>query len=204
MSAVVFARTYGGEKMRKLILTTASVLALGIGALDAGHAAAIGGPVPNAAGDEVRQAQQQLRNLGLYRGPVDGIVGPGTERALQRFQMSNGLAVTATLDPQTMARLLGAGGVSQAVRTPPSSYQATAAYSTEQVQAAQQRLRDLGLYHGAIDGVFGPQTRQAVERFQTISGLAVTAALDQQTMNRLVPGAGIGSSTLPRPVPSGR
>jgi peptidoglycan hydrolase-like protein with peptidoglycan-binding domain len=220
-------------KMRELILATTSVLALGVGAVDVSHAAGTGGLAPNArsdmpaasaaaigvTGDEVRQAQQQLRNLGLYRGALDGIAGPATKQALQQFQMSNGLAVTTTLDPQTMARLIGSRGVGQAASTPPNPNQANAVYPVvEEVREAQQRLRDIGLYHGAIDGIFGPQTRDAVARFQTISGLAVTAALDQQTMSRLLPRAGVGTgsstpqnpaqgtgpTTTPGPAPSGR
>jgi peptidoglycan hydrolase-like protein with peptidoglycan-binding domain len=207
-------------KMLKLVLATVAGLALGIGAVDAGHAAGYGSLAPNAGtnvpaasatgysstavgvtGDQILQAQQQLRNLGLYRGPVDGIAGPGTQRALRQFQMSNGLAVTGILDPQTMIKLIGAASTGQAARTQPSPNQADPAYSMTEVRAAQQRLRDVGLYHGAIDGVFSPQTRRAVERFQTINGLALTAALDQQTLSRLLPnaGPGIGSSIPPNP-----
>jgi peptidoglycan hydrolase-like protein with peptidoglycan-binding domain len=206
--------------MLKLVLTTVSGLALGIGAVDAGHAAGYGGLASNVGtnvpvayatiyssatvgvtGDEIRQAQQQLRNLGLYRGPLDGIAGPGTQRALQQFQMRNGLAVTGILDPQTMIKLIGAESIGQAARTQPSPNQASTAYSMTEVRAAQQRLRDVGLYHGTIDGIFSLQTRRAVERFQTITGLPVTAALDQQTISRLLPnaGPGIGSSTPPNP-----
>jgi hypothetical protein len=33
-------------------------------------------------------------------------------------------------------------------------------------RAVQRKLRDLGLYDGLVDGVFGPQTRSAIEQFQ--------------------------------------
>jgi len=60
----------------------------------------------NLSQDEVRQAQQQLAAQGLYRGPVDGLAGPEMQRALARFQQQNGLRRTATLDPDTMNRLM--------------------------------------------------------------------------------------------------
>ena len=60
----------------------------------------------NLSQDEVRQAQQQLAAQGLYRGPVDGLAGPEMQRALTRFQQQNGLRRTATLDPDTMNRLM--------------------------------------------------------------------------------------------------
>lgn len=39
----------------------------------------------------------------------------------------------------------------------------------------QQRLRSLGYDVGAIDGVVGPRTRRAIERFREDAGLATTA-----------------------------
>ena len=60
----------------------------------------------NLSQDEVRQAQQQLAAQGLYRGPVDGLAGAEMQRALIRFQQQNGLRQTATLDQDTMNRLM--------------------------------------------------------------------------------------------------
>ncbi len=50
---------------------------------------------------------------------------------------------------------------------------------TENVQMA---LRTQGYYHGAIDGLIGPQTRSALAQYQRSNGLAVTAAIDQPTL----------------------
>jgi peptidoglycan hydrolase-like protein with peptidoglycan-binding domain len=54
----------------------------------------------------IQQAQQQLRAQGLYRGAIDGVMGPRTEQALSRFQEQNGLPQSADLDQQTMDRLM--------------------------------------------------------------------------------------------------
>jgi peptidoglycan hydrolase-like protein with peptidoglycan-binding domain len=107
--------------IRKLILGTASILVLGIGgaALDF---SADADNVPNAvetsapgtshhwinaanlSKDDIRWAQVELHDLGLYNGSLDGAVGPETERALLDFQKSNGLERTGTLDQQTRGR----------------------------------------------------------------------------------------------------
>jgi Putative peptidoglycan binding domain len=50
---------------------------------------------------------------------------------------------------------------------------------TENVQMA---LRTQGYYHGAIDGLIGPQTRSALAQYQRSNGLVVTAAIDQPTL----------------------
>jgi len=125
--------------MRKLILATASVLALGIGGAAVDHAANAGNTVPNAgwnmppasgnsqhlqtaanlSKDDFRQAQLELRNIGLYNGSLDGVVGSKTRRALEQFQKNNGLDRTARLDGQTMVALFGNIGISQGSSMPP-------------------------------------------------------------------------------------
>ena len=115
--------------LRKLILGSASVLALGIGgaALDF---TADADDVPNAVGnmpsretshhwinaadlskDDIRWAQVELHNMGLYNGSLDGAVGPETQRALAEFQKTDGLKPTATLDQPTADALIGNTGV---------------------------------------------------------------------------------------------
>ena len=110
--------------IRKLALGTASVLALGIGgaALDF---VANADDFPNAASepsqhwinaanlskDDIRWAQVELHTIGLYKGSLDGVVGPETKRALLEFQEDNSLARTATLDQPTADALVGHTGV---------------------------------------------------------------------------------------------
>jgi len=141
MSAIR-ARAEREVNMRKLILAGASVLALGIGGLGASYAAGTGSTAPNAGANmpaassagysqnsmsfsraEIRQAQQHLRDQGLYKGHMDGILGPQTKQALSQFQKNNGLSQTATLDQATMDKLLGNSGASQGSSMPPTSHQ---------------------------------------------------------------------------------
>jgi peptidoglycan hydrolase-like protein with peptidoglycan-binding domain len=116
--------------IRKLILGTASVLALGIGgaaldfSADADGVSNAVGSMPSAPGtsqhwlnaanlskDDIRWAQVELHTMGLYNGSLDGVVGPQTKQALLGFQKSNDLARTATLDQQTADALIGNDGV---------------------------------------------------------------------------------------------
>jgi peptidoglycan hydrolase-like protein with peptidoglycan-binding domain len=62
----------------------------------------------SASPSDIRQAQEKLRQSHLYRGRIDGLLGPETQQAVQRYQQKNGLPVTATLDQATMSSLLGA------------------------------------------------------------------------------------------------
>jgi peptidoglycan hydrolase-like protein with peptidoglycan-binding domain len=124
--------------MRKFILGTASILALGIGGValdftaDADSVSNAVGNMPSAPGtshhwlnaanpskDDIRWAQLELHMIGLYNGSFDGIVGPATKRALLGFQKSNDLARTATLDQQTADALIGNTGVGEGSSMPP-------------------------------------------------------------------------------------
>jgi peptidoglycan hydrolase-like protein with peptidoglycan-binding domain len=71
--------------------------------------------------DDIRWAQLELRNRGLYRGSLDGIVGPETRRAVSQFQTINGLGPTASLDAQTWKALTGNPVIGEGTSTPSHS-----------------------------------------------------------------------------------
>jgi hypothetical protein len=43
------------------------------------------------------QVQAALQQQGYYHGPIDGVVGPGTQAAIAAYQQDNGLRVTGTI-----------------------------------------------------------------------------------------------------------
>lgn len=49
--------------------------------------------------------QQELRREGYYRGSIDGLIGPMTRTALERYQRDRGLYVTRAIDGPTLAAL---------------------------------------------------------------------------------------------------
>ncbi|HWL82055.1 MAG TPA: peptidoglycan-binding domain-containing protein [Roseomonas sp.] len=49
----------------------------------------------------MRNLQGRLRALGFYRGATDGVWGPGTQAAIERFQQGRGLQATGQLNPAT-------------------------------------------------------------------------------------------------------
>jgi hypothetical protein len=53
----------------------------------------------------VTGAQRALAAKGLYRGPIDGIVGPHTTHAIRTFQRQNGLPGNGVLTNETARRL---------------------------------------------------------------------------------------------------
>jgi lipid-binding SYLF domain-containing protein len=55
--------------------------------------------------DNIKKAQEALRDKGYEPGPSDGLWGPRTKAALRKYQESQNLPVTGRLDAETAAKL---------------------------------------------------------------------------------------------------
>jgi peptidoglycan hydrolase-like protein with peptidoglycan-binding domain len=55
--------------------------------------------------DTVVAVQRELAKLGYYHAPIDGVIGPQTERAISWFQSVNKLTVTGRIDDRTLNAL---------------------------------------------------------------------------------------------------
>jgi peptidoglycan hydrolase-like protein with peptidoglycan-binding domain len=69
----------------------------------------------------------------------------------------------------------------------------------DDIRWAQVELRTRGLYNGSLDGVLGPQTKQALDQFQTINGLNRTSSLDAATWDALTGDTSIGQGSSVQP-----
>lgn len=140
-----------------------------------------------------RYVQQQLSRLGFDPGPIDGILGDNTQMAITAFERQQGLPVSGQISP-TLAAQLDAAQSSPAAPEPPA---ATVLTNTQAVRAAQTHLHTLGLEPGPIDGQFGPNTRQALRRFQEQQGLAETGELTDQLLAALAEAVEQQAATTP-------
>ena len=57
----------------------------------------------------------------------------------------------------------------------------------DRIQQIQQALKDKGVYSGPVNGVMGPETRDAIRSFQKANNLHVTAeeSMDDETRRAL-------------------
>ena len=86
-------------------------------------------------GQEVRQIQKKLQNLGFYSGSVDGIYGTATQRAVRNFQKSCGITADGIAGPKTLLYLgLGSGSSSST-----NGYSSNDVYLLAKVIAAEAR-----------------------------------------------------------------
>jgi peptidoglycan hydrolase-like protein with peptidoglycan-binding domain len=138
-------------------------------------------PVPPAA---VQAVQGRLRGAGAYSGAVDGVWGPDSVAALQRFQADHQLQATGQLNQATVAALgldpAALLGTQQTLAAPPLPGPDTLQASS--VRAIQERLRNLGFYTGSVDGVWGQSTQGAIQQFQQNRGLQPNGQLNSATI----------------------
>ncbi|HZS84521.1 MAG TPA: peptidoglycan-binding domain-containing protein [Stellaceae bacterium] len=134
-----------------------------------------------------REVQESLRRLGFYRGAADGVWGRDSSAALERFQQSHGLQVTGQLNDATVKTLGLAPGdlVAMGPPAPPVSQTAMQPLNRDVVRMIQARLNRFGFYRGPDDGVLGPNTTAAIERFQQSRDLRATGQLDPTTITAL-------------------
>lgn len=152
------------------------------------------------------ELQRLLSNRGYYFGPIDGIYGRESQRAVRQFQRANGLTVDGIAGPQTIAYLDSANS-GYVPTTAPFDGGRDIVYSPSYTREVQSRLRALGFYFGSIDSVYGAGTREAVRNFQADNGLVVDGDAGGQTLRALglvaiSPIADNNSlgSQLPRPI----
>lgn len=164
----------------------------------AGRAAPGSFATPDALGPElrfrmrsprVRELQVRLRHaryLAVY--DVDDRFGMLTREAVLRLQRDSGLRVTGVVDQPTWDILLA--------RSPrPTEAELsnidvgpwfTARTQDGYMKELQHRLRQVGLYRGAVDGAFDTATRQAIEAWRTRIGLPASEVMDERSWAQLI------------------
>jgi peptidoglycan hydrolase-like protein with peptidoglycan-binding domain len=72
---------------------------------DANSAAKKRGAVFRATKEQVKQAQELLKQRGLYAGDATGKLDPPTREGLKKYQGAEGLKVTGTLNAATLMKM---------------------------------------------------------------------------------------------------
>lgn len=139
-------------------------------------------PLHRVADPVVQQAQQMLRELGLYDGTVDGLTGPQTRKAVETYQKLMGLVPNGVIDQQLIDTLRPQQNASASPGDvdpePVSSNRPAAPPAKVDVEKVQAGLRAFGHDTVEIDGVVGSKTRAAIREFQGLFGLPVTGEPD--------------------------
>lgn len=86
-------------------------------------------------GDEVRNIQKKLKELGFYNGNIDGIFGTKTQTAVKNFQRSVGITVDGIAGSKTLLYL----GLGSASASKSGSYSSNDKYLLAKIISAEAR-----------------------------------------------------------------
>jgi murein DD-endopeptidase MepM/ murein hydrolase activator NlpD len=122
-------------------------------------------PQASASDPGVAALQVGLVARGLYTGPIDGITGPSTQRAIRKLQKRARLEIDGVVGPKTR-RALG-----RFARHRLGQRQLRLGNAGWDVASLQFRLAEHGFPSATFDGIFGPHIDAALRRFQEWAGL---------------------------------
>lgn len=122
------------------------------------------------SGDEVYAIQYLLIAHGDNLD-VDGMFGPITQSKVEDFQTDNNLKEDAIVGPETWQALI---------------IQVSQGKTGPEVRAVQRLLKNKFGYNIAIDGIFGPDTANAVKQFQNSKGLSSDGIVGPKTWQKLI------------------
>lgn len=129
--------------------------------------------IPYMQGNDVAAMQRALIAKG-YEIDVDGIFGPLTQWAVEKFQDSVRLPITGRIDT-----------VTQQVLCARDLYLSDPYLIGSDVRNVQKLLARIG-YDVPIDGVYSLQTRDAVLSFQRYFGLTEDGMVQGETLGQLL------------------
>ena len=155
-------------------------------------------------GESVRTVQRKLRDLGYYKGSIDGDFGAETEKAVKAFQKANGLTADGKVGEQTLKKLndknaktakeANATAKPKTTATPKSTatpnlekeYYLSLGTVGNRVETLQRRLIELGWLSGKVTGEYDSATEAAVRAFQDkTSGLWSDGIAGPETLRAL-------------------
>ena len=165
------------------------------------HEAVVAAPVrgaqPNAAPDLGMQAriqlivniQRELARKGFYDGPADGIWGAKTDVAVRDFVQTAGIKISAEASDALLRAIAAskakASNTSAATDTPSADPITKLIAPSKRITAVQRALADFGYGQIKPTGVFDPDTRAAIEKFERDHKLPVTGQLSDRVVREL-------------------
>ena len=136
-------------------------------------------PQASASDPRVAALQVGLHARGLYQGPIDGITGPATQKAIRRLQARARIAVDGVVGPKTRHAL------GRFAKHRFGSRHLKLGSAGWDVASLQFQLAEHGFPSADFDGVFGPHIDAALRRFQNFAGLKTDGVAGPATFDAL-------------------
>jgi peptidoglycan hydrolase-like protein with peptidoglycan-binding domain len=136
----------------------------------------------------VGDIQRELSRKGFYDGALDGIWGAKTDMAARDFVQAAGLKLSAEATEGLLHAIVTSNTKAQSSRAaaPPRNDPIAALIApTKPVQAIQRALADFGYGQIKPTGVYDPETKAAIEKFERDRRLPVTGQISDRLVREL-------------------
>jgi peptidoglycan hydrolase-like protein with peptidoglycan-binding domain len=141
--------------------------------------------VPGRPRSEVMaEIQRELTKRGFYDGTADGFYGPKTDAAIRDFEQAAGLRPSAEPN-DVLLQTITRSKVKAKPVTPPSDPIAALLGPSSRVMAVQRVLADFGYGQIKPTGIYGPETRAAIERFERERKLPISGQISDRLVRDL-------------------
>ncbi|HEY9812854.1 MAG TPA: peptidoglycan-binding domain-containing protein, partial [Candidatus Sericytochromatia bacterium] len=115
----------------------------------------------NQSASQVKTLQQRLKQLGYYKGQINGSFNAETKEAVMNFQRTQGLVADGIPGVNTLS------AIENLTRR-------------ESIKALQVRLEQKGFYTGPIDGILSAETQAAIGKAQKAYGISADDVIKQR------------------------
>lgn len=135
----------------------------------------------------IADIQRELNRRGYYDGAVDGVWGARTDAAARDFAQATGVKVNVEASDALLRAILSAGAKRVATEPAPRSNDPIAQLiaPNKRVLAVQRALADFGYGQIKPTGLYDPETRTAIEKFERDRRLPVTGQISDRLVREL-------------------
>jgi peptidoglycan hydrolase-like protein with peptidoglycan-binding domain len=135
----------------------------------------------------VTDIQRELSKRGFYDGSADGVYGPKTDSAIRDFEHAAGLRASSEPNEVLLQAIVSSPLKSKPAAAPQRKNDPIAGLLSgdPKLMAVQRALSSYGYGQIKLSGVYDPETRSAIERFERERKMPVTGRVSDRLTREL-------------------
>lgn len=135
----------------------------------------------------IADIQRELNRRGYYDGAADGVWGARTDAAARDFAQATGVKINVEASDALLRAILSAGAKRATAEPSPRTNDPIAQLiaPNKRVLAVQRALADFGYGQIKPTGLYDPETRTAIEKFERDRRLPVTGQISERVVREL-------------------
>lgn len=148
-------------------------------------------PQARSRSDIVADIQRELARRGFFDGAIDGVHGPRTDAAMRDFEQATGLKPGSEANEVFLRAIMRSPAKAPAAPAAapqpqrPDPIGELIAPSSKRVLAVQRALAEYGYGQIRPNGVFGAETKSAIEQFEKARKMPVTGQITPRLLREL-------------------